>query len=150
MKQYGFSQQVSRVIRKSDRGGGSVQRMAWVATRPLGQHEGSKGKDWNMGFGNSKLNHRHFIFDDQQPLPTGQEDNIGFHCATGGLKGHGELFSEAWGSFGYTKREVVSHNAAEDNILVQAIEQHNPPGNYNLITHNCQHWVTEVRQTAGL
>lgn len=150
MKQYAFSQQVSRIIRKSDRGTGSVQRMAWMATRPLGQQAGNHREDWNLGFGNLKINHRHFIFSDPQQLPTGQQDNIGFHCTTGGIKGPGVLFSEAWRNFGYTGRDIVSHNATEDDILINAIEQHNPPGHYNLITHNCQDWVTEVRQTANL
>ncbi len=160
MRQYGFCGQTSRIIQKNKqstrrfipdgRKNSIFQRMAWVATRPLGQIAGDHRKDWNLGFGNLRLNHRHFIFSDNQTLPTGQNDNIGFHCANGGVRGPGALFSEAWRNLGYTGREIVSNTAADDATLVQAIGQHNPPGNYNVITHNCQDWVTEVRQTAGL
>lgn len=157
MKQYCLSEQRTRVVqnrsRKSERNNcpGIAQMMAWVATRPLGQKEGSQGKDWNIGFGNLKFNHRHFIFDANHRLPTGDEDNIGFHCSTGGTKGPGALFSEDVGALGYTRREQISHNEDQDATLVRAINNdRDHVQDYHLIKHNCQDWVTAVRGAAGL
>lgn len=133
----------------------AIQRMAWAATRPLGQQPIVEPRnrdhyDSNLGFGNLKINHRHIIFSDAQLLPTGPNDNIGFHCADGRFRGHGELFSEDWRRFGYTGRSIISNTIDDDVQLVDAIHINNPPGNYNLITHNCQDWVDDVRRTAGL
>jgi hypothetical protein len=147
--------------READVMGGriTVQRLAYAATRPLGQHpiqgpllpgisfDQEQNHDWNLGFGNLKINHRHIIFSDRQVLPTGQQDNIGFHCADGNVYGTGELFSEEWRRFGYTRRNIISKTGVEDLRLVAAINGRNPPGNYNLVRHNCQDWVNDVVST---
>ena len=157
MKQYCLSKKSTRVTQNKSRKSGKhncpdiIQMMAWVATRPLGQHEGSHRKDWNMGIGNLKLNHRHFIFSGVQPLLMEERDNIGFHCATGGMKGPGAVFSENWQNFGYTKRDNVSSSDIQDRALVQAINNDTThEQDYHIITHNCQDWVDTVRGAAGL
>lgn len=127
-----------------------IQRMSWMATRPLGQKEGKKGSDWNIGFGNLKVNHRHIIFSDPKVLPTGNQDNIGFHCTNGKFYGAGGLFSEPWRNFGYTGRDILGKTAIEDQQVVDAVDHNNPPGDYNLVTHNCQDWVDQVRRDAHL
>ena len=132
-----------------------IQKMAWIMTRPLGQQEGDYGKDRGLGVGNLRLNHRHIVFSEQQLLPIGGQharfintDNIGFHCANGGLMGPGELFTEA-GIFGYRVERQVSNNNNDDAALVGAIHQNANPGNYNILTHNCQDWVDAVMRNYG-
>ncbi|MBE9487665.1 MAG: DUF4157 domain-containing protein [Bacteroidetes bacterium] len=142
-------------------GSGTIQKMAWQKSRSLGSFGSSssfssssssssssgkgKGKDWNIGFGNLKLNHRHIIFDNVRALPVGNSDNVGFHA-----DGGGSLFSENVANFGYKNRGIISHNEEEDAKLTRAIDANNPPGEYSLIKHNCQDWVSDVRKTAGL
>ena len=136
---------------------GILQKRAWQATRPLGQVPQVAGlnpmghkTDSNLGFRNMKLNHRHIIFDANHNLPTGDRNNIGFHCAGGGARGIGKLFSENVERFGYTNRGEISATHNEDNRLIRAINANQNFGNYNVLTHNCQDWVSRVRATAGL
>ncbi len=127
----------------------AIQLMAHIKTRPLGQ-TGAKGeknkKDSNKGFGNLKFNHRHLVFDNQHneisaKSSTAHKDNIGFHSATGGAKGPGQLFGENWQSFGYTTRESLK----DEDIAVNAVSQIAVPAKYNVITNNCQDYVSSVK-----
>lgn len=136
-----------------------IQKMAWTATRPLGQKPQSgpllpnvafnplNAETENHSLGNLSLNHRHIIFDNNKNLPIGFCDNIGFHCADGRLWGRGELFTEPWQRMGYRIRKIVSNNDGNDRKLVNAINLNRIPGNYNIITNNCQDWVDRVINT---
>jgi hypothetical protein len=127
---------------------GVVQRKAFIKTRPLGQKEGEDSKDWNIGFGNLKYNHRHLIFDHKHPeiaakSSTNHQDNIGFHAKdkTKGIQGGtGELFGENVQNYGYTQRAVLD----DENTAVKAVEEIPCPAKYNLITNNCQDYVSSV------
>lgn len=130
--------------------GNTIQKRAWAATRPLGQKPGNDSKDdkdWDIGFGNLKLNHKHIIFDSDKNLPTGKEDNIGYHCASGGASGPGELFSEDHKNLGYTAKGDISNDPVEDQLLVKVIHQNSNFGDYNVITNNCQDWVAKVKSS---
>ncbi|WP_044269778.1 hypothetical protein [Bacteroides timonensis] len=142
-----------------------LQKMAWTATRPLGQiplvgplpqnqnnivFNPMHAKTENHNMGNLSFNHRHIIFDRPQNLPIGNYDNIGFHCANGSVYGAGALFSEPWQRMGYRIRRQISHNNGEDQRLHQAINNNANPGNYNLLFNNCQDWVDRVTTAAGL
>lgn len=136
-------------FRASSADSNSLQLKAHIATRPLGQtgKEGDKDdKDRNRGFGNLKINHRHLIFDKPHDeiaakSSTSHKDNIGFHCRTGGARGPGELFGESWPNFGYTKRSAMD----DEDTAVEAVKEVDPPPRYNLITSNCQDYVTSVK-----
>lgn len=137
-----------------------LQRKAWSATRPLGQvasygpiPQGNNHQHFNPlnantenhDFGNLSLNHRHIIFSrNYRKLPGGPTDNIGFHSANGGPLGQGVLFSENWKGMGYRERQQLTNNYSQDQRLIAAINQNNPPGPYNILTHNCQDWVDKV------
>lgn len=112
----------------------ALQLKAYSGTRSLGQKSGDKSKDWNFGFGNLRLVHEHIWFDNSYQLPkVGAKNNIGFH--------DNELFSEDVSSRGYTTRDTYD----DEGALVEAINENDKPGEYNLITNNCQDWVTSVR-----
>ncbi|HNW51955.1 MAG TPA: hypothetical protein PKH79_12795 [Prolixibacteraceae bacterium] len=115
---------------------GIGQLMGYIRTRPLGQKPGKTGKDWGIGFGNLKIRHSHLTFDNNHDLPTvGNSDNVGFHP--------GGLFSENWGAMGYTVRETFS----DEDKLASAANANANPGGYNLITNNCQDWVSRVKNS---
>jgi hypothetical protein len=115
---------------------GIGQLMGYIRTRPLGQKPGKTGKDWGLGFGNLKIRHSHLTFDNNHDLPTvGNSDNIGFHP--------GGLFSENWGAMGYTVRETFEN----EDKLANAANTNANPGGYNLITNNCQDWVSRVKNS---
>lgn len=143
-------QHIMQGASKPFQAGNIIQKRAWAATRPLGQEPGKDSinkKDWNFGLGNLKINHKHIIFDSQKNLPTGTEDNIGYHCASGGAFGEGELFSEDHKNLGYTPKEDISKDPAEDELLVKVIHQNSNFGNYNVFTNNCQDWVAKVKSS---
>ncbi len=127
-----------------------TQKMAWVVTRPLGNYNpgrlarlfGNIETPFNLNF-----NHKHIIFDSRYYLPTGLNHDIGFHCAIPNtLFGPGELFSENRAIRDYQGRNVLSHTPFEDGKLVKAIWNCKNFGNYNLLTNNCQDWVSAVRR----
>lgn len=143
-------QHIMQGASKPFQAGNIIQKRAWAATRPLGQKPGNDSKndkDWGIGFGNLTLNHKHIIFDSDKNLPTGTEDNIGYHCASGGAYGAGELFSEDHKNLGYTPKGDISKNPVEDQLLVKVIHQNSNFGDYNVITNNCQDWVAKVKSS---
>lgn len=102
-----------------------------------------------------KFHHRHILFDKSQNLPVvGKSNNIGY----GGV-----LYKES-SLEGYQKNNLLSKNdiyiekegtgnngskkvEKEDQILIWAIDKNQDYGPYNLLTHNCQHWVNDVNKT---
>lgn len=148
-----------------------IQKQAWIVSRPLGQTEYMGPFPEQPNFFNAlnvpedngnihhnhAIHHRHIVFDRIKALPTGQNDNIGFHCVNGRLYGNGGLFSERWQNMGYRvhrqisdgrNRNIVGHGVVNnDDLLVNAININNPPGYYTLWGNNCQHWVERVENT---
>ena len=129
-------------------GNSSSQLMAYVKSRPLRQQANDKGTDWNIGFGNLKLNHRHLVFDNKHKevaakSSTSHEDNIGFHAQSGTKSvegGKGELFGENVQTFGYKRHRILKNEAR----AVEAVKKIPVPQYYNIITNNCQDYVASV------
>lgn len=151
-----------------------TQKMAWVVSRPLGQipymgplpnpqpnlpmfNPLNVQVDNGNIHHNHAIHHRHIVFSQNMTLPTGQNDNIGFHCVDGNLFGQGALFSEPWRNLGYRMHRQISNGqnrnvpgfglVNNDNLLIRAINLNNPPGYYTLWGNNCQHWVERVENT---
>lgn len=183
-----------------------MQRMAWVATKPLdalskdnelteeehvdmsnvrnSEFKGNKRKKLDYNSFNLKLHHRHFVFSpifnepgreldpDEQFVQqsirslrspyhsvatkgTPTDNNIGYESENGKTRGPGALFSDDFLHRNYTIQEQISYSPAQDKALLTAMRRNTPHANgkyktYNLILSNCQDWVEDVRDDAGL
>lgn len=93
---------------------------------------------------NLKFHHRHILFDKPIDLPVvGNSNNVGYG---------GRLYKET-SLNGYVKNNKISIDnlyetnngyRQEDELLKEAITEYQDYGPYNILTHNCQHWVNDV------
>jgi hypothetical protein len=134
-----------------------LQKMAWAKTRPLGEEELTRPLTRDQANPPENMEdkdlegtlhkwHEHIVFDRTQ-AHLGGNDNIGFHSSGNPVKGPGELFAEDVGAHTYSIHQQLSHNEKEDGVLIKAMHKNDPPGDYNVLTHNCQDWVKAVTQT---
>jgi len=87
-------------------------------------------------------NHHHIWFEQENNLNEQVQDardriginNVGF--TTDGL------FDDEEKRGRYSPSPI--YTMEDENMAIDAINDNNPPGNYNLLTNNCQHWARRV------
>lgn len=180
-----------------------MQRMAWVATKPLDGNSSSSGgggfatgslvtedaldkkvdenkKRKRLGYNwcDLRRHHRCFVFSPlynnverdaneenvmdriaalkgvERTYKNSIDNNIGY-----GDDGHGNgmLYSENISNRGFTLQEKISCDSTDDNKLLDSMEKEEfiprtskTYKSYSVYFHNCQDWVEDVRDDAGV
>lgn len=111
--------------------------------KKLSEKELTNQKGWFANLFNLRFHHRHILFSNHYHLPFASQPRYATNIGYGG-----ELYHEH-DLRGYNVNAQLTRNDTEDKVLVGVMSKEEYGlrnyGPYNLIRHNCQHWVNDVR-----